>query len=737
MRRTENKIGMNHLNSLQLSEYRSLLRILRPAFSEGEIARIKQVIRFLHQSVSEKSEDLVEKSFNQALSVASVVAGDIGLGTHSVIAALLYKAAELHIVSEHDIKNLGGDKCAELVEGLIRISSFEMQPSAGQAENFRQLLLALAADIRIILIKLAERLVVMRSMDKEDLPFRLRLAWEAFNLYAPLAHRLGLYNLKSEMEDIAMKHSDPENYFLIEQRLRETSRKRTRLIREFITPIENELTAQGFRYEIKSRTKSVWSIWNKMKKQQVSFDEIYDVFAIRIIIDSEPKNEKSDCWRVYSIVTDLYQPNPQRLRDWISVPKSTGYESLHTTVIGPGGTWVEVQIRTRRMDDIAEKGFAAHWKYKGVRDDNSLDQWLGKVRELLEMPAADASEILDELQRNPLNEEVFVFTPKGDLRKFPQGATVLDFAFDIHTQVGCSCMGAKVNGKNVPIRYVLRNGDKVEILQGKSQKPKPDWLDFVVTTKAKTRIRQYLKEEVVREAEHGKELLMRRMKNWKVDYNDENIRKLLDHYKLKTSSDLFYRISVHEIDLAEVKNILTRREEPETVAEPLQPAVPAETVTVPQTRSEDFLVIDDKIKNVDYRLAKCCSPVPGDEIFGFVTVSEGIKIHRINCPNARQLLQKYGYRVVKAHWKYPEGTGYFEAVIRITGIDELGVINKLTDVISRDLRVNMRSLSIDAKEGIYEGFVRVMVRDKIHLNELIHRLAKVKGVLTVSRVEGM
>lgn len=737
MRRTENKIGMNHLNSLQLSEYRSLLRILRPAFSEGEIARIKQVIRFLHQSVSEKSEDLVEKSFNQALSVASVVAGDIGLGTHSVIAALLYKAAELHIVSEHDIKNLGGDKCAELVEGLIRISSFEMQPSAGQAENFRQLLLALAADIRIILIKLAERLVVMRSMDKEDLPFRLRLAWEAFNLYAPLAHRLGLYNLKSEMEDIAMKHSDPENYFLIEQRLRETSRKRTRFIREFITPIENELTAQGFRYEIKSRTKSVWSIWNKMKKQQVSFDEIYDVFAIRIIIDSEPKNEKSDCWRVYSIVTDLYQPNPQRLRDWISVPKSNGYESLHTTVIGPGGTWVEVQIRTRRMDDIAEKGFAAHWKYKGVRDDNSLDQWLGKVRELLEMPAADASEILDELQRNPLNEEVFVFTPKGDLRKFPQGATVLDFAFDIHTQVGCSCMGAKVNGKNVPIRYVLRNGDKVEILQGKSQKPKPDWLDFVVTTKAKTRIRQYLKEEVVREAEHGKELLMRRMKNWKVDYNDENIRKLLDHYKLKTSSDLFYRISVHEIDLAEVKDILTRREEPETVAEPLQPAVPAETVTVPQTRSEDFLVIDDKIKNVDYRLAKCCSPVPGDEIFGFVTVSEGIKIHRINCPNARQLLQKYGYRVVKAHWKYPEGTGYFEAVIRITGIDELGVINKLTDVISRDLRVNMRSLSIDAKEGIYEGFVRVMVRDKIHLNELIHRLAKVKGVLTVSRVEGM
>jgi len=737
MRRTENKIGMNHLNSLQLSEYRSLLRILRPAFSEGEIARIKQVIRFLHQSVSEKSEDLVEKSFNQALSVASVVAGDIGLGTHSVIAALLYKAAELHIVSEHDIKNLGGDKCAELVEGLIRISSFEMQPSAGQAENFRQLLLALAADIRIILIKLAERLVVMRSMDKEDLPFRLRLAWEAFNLYAPLAHRLGLYNLKSEMEDIAMKHSDPENYFLIEQRLRETSRKRTRFIREFTTPIENELTAQGFRYEIKSRTKSVWSIWNKMKKQQVSFDEIYDVFAIRIIIDSEPKNEKSDCWRVYSIVTDLYQPNPQRLRDWISVPKSNGYESLHTTVIGPGGTWVEVQIRTRRMDDIAEKGFAAHWKYKGVRDDNSLDQWLGKVRELLEMPAADASEILDELQRNPLNEEVFVFTPKGDLRKFPQGATVLDFAFDIHTQVGCSCMGAKVNGKNVPIRYVLRNGDKVEILQGKSQKPKPDWLDFVVTTKAKTRIRQYLKEEVVREAEHGKELLMRRMKNWKVDYNDENIRKLLDHYKLKTSSDLFYRISVHEIDLAEVKNILTRREEPETVAESLQPAVPAETVTVPQTRSEDFLVIDDKIKNVDYRLAKCCSPVPGDEIFGFVTVSEGIKIHRINCPNARQLLQKYGYRVVKAHWKYPEGTGYFEAVIRITGIDELGVINKLTDVISRDLRVNMRSLSIDAKEGIYEGFVRVMVRDKIHLNELIHRLAKVKGVLTVSRVEGM
>lgn len=737
MRQIENKIGMNYLNSHQLSEYRSLLRILRSGFSEGEIARIKQVIRFLYQAVSAKSEEVVEKSFNQALTVASVVAGDIGLGTHSVIAALLYKASDLRIITDHEVRNLGGDKCAELVEGLIRISSVEMQPSVGQVENFRQLLLALAADIRIILIKLAERLVVMRSMDREDLTFRLQLAWEAFNLYAPLAHRLGLYNLKSEMEDIAMKHSDPDNYFLIEQRLRETSRKRTRFIKEFIAPIENELTAHGFQYEIKSRTKSVWSIWNKMRKQQVNFDEIYDVFAIRIIIDSEPQNEKSDCWRVYSIVTDLYQPNPQRLRDWISVPKSNGYESLHTTVIGPGGTWVEVQIRTRRMDEIAEKGFAAHWKYKGVRDDNSLDQWLGKVRELLEMPAADATEILDELQRNPLNEEVFVFTPKGDLRKFPKGATVLDFAFDIHTQVGCSCIGAKVNGRNVPIRYIMRNGDKVEILQGKSQKPKPDWLDFVVTTKAKTRIRQYLKEEVVREAEHGKELLMRRMKNWKIDYNDENIRKLLDHYKIKTSSDLFYRISVNAIDLAEVKDVLTRVEETETPSEPVQPVVSSESITVQQGRSEDFLVIDDKIKNVDYHLAKCCSPVPGDEIFGFVTVREGIKIHRINCPNARQLLQKYGYRVVKAHWKYPEGAGFFEAVIRITGIDELGVINKLTDVISRDLRVNMRSLSIDAKEGIYEGFVRVMVRDKNHLNELIHRLAKVKGVLTVSRVEGM
>jgi len=728
---------MNYLNSHQLSEYRSLLRILRSGFSEGEIERIKQVIRFLYQSISGKSEEVVEKSFNQALTVASVVAGDIGLGTHSVIAALLYKASDLRIITDHEVRNLGGDKCAELVEGLIRISSVEMQPSAGQVENFRQLLLALAADIRIFLIKLAERLVVMRSMDREDITFRLQLAWEAFNLYAPLAHRLGLYNLKSEMEDIAMKHSDPDNYFLIEQRLRETSRKRTRFIKEFIAPIESELTAHGFQYEIKSRTKSVWSIWNKMKKQQVNFDEIYDVFAIRIIIDSEPQNEKSDCWRVYSIVTDLYQPNPQRLRDWISVPKSNGYESLHTTVIGPGGTWVEVQIRTRRMDEIAEKGFAAHWKYKGVRDDNSLDQWLGKVRELLEMPAADATEILDELQRNPLNEEVFVFTPKGDLRKFPKGATVLDFAFDIHTQVGCSCIGAKVNGRNVPIRYIMRNGDKVEILQGKSQKPKPDWLDFVVTTKAKTRIRQYLKEEVVREAEHGKELLMRRMKNWKIDYNDENIRKLLDHYKIKTSSDLFYRISVNAIDLAEVKDVLTRVEETETPSEPVQPVVSSESITVQQGRSEDFLVIDDKIKNVDYHLAKCCSPVPGDEIFGFVTVREGIKIHRINCPNARQLLQKYGYRVVKAHWKYPEGAGFFEAVIRITGIDELGVINKLTDVISRDLRVNMRSLSIDAKEGIYEGFVRVMVRDKNHLNELIHRLAKVKGVLTVSRVEGM
>jgi len=730
---------MLQLDPVQKSEYRKLLKLIHPVLPVQDVLRVKNAVRSLYNAVETLSEHEKDEVFTGAISIASTVSEDVGLGASSVIAALFYRAVERGYMNLEQIRTDQGNKPAELIQGLLQISGLEMQTADDQAENFRQLLLTMAADVRVILIKLAERLIIMRGMNNLDLSTRLNISWEAFNLYAPLAHRLGLYNLKSELEDLAMKNTDPENYTLIDEKIKETARKRNRFIKEFTVPIEKELENHGFSFQIRSRTKAIWSIWNKMKKQQVDFEEVYDVFAIRIILDSEPKKEKEDCWRVYSIVTDLYQPNPLRLRDWISIPKSNGYESLHTTVIGPGGTWVEVQIRTRRMDEIAEKGFAAHWKYKGVKDDKNIEDWLLKIREMLGSTGqGDTTGILDEFRMNPLNKEVFVFTPKGDLKKFPKGATILDFAFDIHSQVGSNCVGAKVNGKNVPIRYVLQNGDRIEIIQSKAQKPKTDWLNYVVTSKAKSRIKQYLKEEIVKEAENGKEILMRRFKNWKIEYSDENIRKLLTAYKLKTAADLYYRISTEQVDLGEIKEMLTTTSQPAENKIPQPDESPAQEAPTPSlSHTDDFLLIDEKLENIDYKLAKCCTPIFGDEIFGFVTVNDGIKIHRINCPNARQLLERYGYRVVKAKWANPDSDAYFETVLRITGVDEIGVVNRLTDVISRDLKVNMRSISLESGDGLYEGTLRVLVKDKNHMEVLIHKLLKVKGVLSAVRLDNL
>ncbi len=486
--------------------------------------------------------------------------------------------------------------------------------------------------------------------------------------------------------------------------------------------------------EIKGRPKAISSIWRKMKKQKVEFEEVYDKFAIRIIIDTPQKREKADCWRVYSVITDYYQPNPERLRDWISIPKSNGYESLHTTVVVPGGEWVEIQIRTARMNEIAEKGLAAHWKYKGIKGQAGIDQWIEKVREALGSSDADANNLIEDLKLSQFSKEIFVFTPNGDLKKFPENATVLDFAFDIHTDVGSTCVGAKVNGKNVPIRYILKNGDKVEILRSKNQKPKIDWQNVVVTSKAKGKIRLALKEEKHKEAENGKEILKRRFRNWKIDFDDISVRKLIQHYKYRDAIDLYFDVATEKVDLLEIKELLTTVKKPlEQKSGKIEDEAVERLVIHAKQETSDFLVIDEKLANIDYKLGKCCNPIHGDSIFGFVTISAGITIHRKSCPNAQQLLSRYAYRVVKARWNHSENSSFFPVTLQVTGIDDLGIVSNISDVISKDLQVNMRAIAIDSNDGMFEGSITLFVKDTQHLEALIRKLKRVKGIMNIRR----
>jgi len=529
---------------------------------------------------------------------------------------------------------------------------------------------------------------------------------------------------------------EQEEYNSISEKLKASTQRRNRFIKEFIKPLQEDLEQERFRAEIKGRPKAISSIWRKMKKQKVEFEEVYDKFAIRIIIDTPLKKEKADCWRVYSIITDHYQPNPERLRDWISVPKSNGYESLHTTVVVPGGEWVEVQIRTARMNEIAEKGLAAHWKYKGIKGQAGIDKWIQRVRETLENTEMDASNLMEDLKLSQFSKEIFVFTPNGDLKKFPENATVLDFAFDIHTDVGASCAGARVNGKNVPIRYSLKNGDKVEILRSKNQKPKMDWLNVVVTSKAKGKIKQALKEAKLKEAEHGKEILKRRFRNWKVEFDDTSIRKVIQHFKYRDAIDLYFDVATEKVELLQIKELLTSSEKPaETKVEKIEEEVVDRLIKTASRESGDFLVIDEKLANIDYKLAPCCNPILGDAIFGFVTISSGISIHRTNCPNAQQMLSRYGYRVVKARWNSSDKVAFFPVTLRITGMDDLGIVSNISDVISKDLQVNMRSISIDSDDGMFEGSITLFVKDTQHLEALARKLKKVKGVLNIKRLD--
>ena len=716
-----------------LTGYRALLHAAKNTVATEDNDKIRKALDLAVQACGDKIIITGEPEILHALSVAKIIAGEMGLGLTSIITALLHDSYNNLNLAPNLLEKEFGKKVVEILDGFSRITSIDSMQSSYQAENFRKLLLSLADDVRVILIKLVERLEYMRNLDRVPEKEQLPLASETYFLYAPLAHRLGFYNIKSEMEDLAVKYLEPEQYNFVECRLKQTTASRNKLIRDFSIPLKEKLDKQGFKFTIKSRTKSIHSIMLKMKKQGVEFEEVYDLFAVRIIIDSDNENEKSDCWRAYSIVTDIYQPNPSRLRDWISVPKSNGYESLHTTVVGPRGKWVEVQIRSFRMDEIAEKGLAAHFKYKGIKGEGGLDTWLSKMREILESSEKEDNSFMDQVRSGLYTDEVFVFTPKGDLRQLPAGATVLDFAFDIHTAVGATCVGAKVNGKNVTIKHVLQNGDHVSIIRSKNQKPKQDWLSFVVTTKAKTKIRLVLNEEKTKAAAEGKEILMRRLKNWKIAYGDTVIQKLLNFYSLKTSQDLYYLISTEKIELLDIKDVLQKEEANESNVP--APAIPEKEPKEPTvSQYSDYLVIENRVEGLDYKLAKCCNPVFGDSVFGFVTISEGIKIHRTNCPNAQNMMARYPYRVVAARWSQSKNSPSFIAAIKITGVEDIGMVNKIADVISEHKAI-VRNFSYNMEDGLFEGILNIMVPNNNVLHGIIRKVQSIKGILKASRID--
>ena len=665
------------------------------------------------------------------LELARVTASAIGLGLPAVISALLSGVRE-GTEAWSSIDTLKDPSIKQVIKGLSRVTALKGRDFTGQAENFRKLLLSLADDGRVILIALAERLLVMRRLDWLPEKERLPVASETYFLFAPLAHRLGYYNIKSEMEDLAMKLMEPEEYDGIEARLKQTTTSRNRLIREFSEPVAEKLDSMGIRYELKSRTKSIHSIWQKMKRQGVAFEEVFDIFAIRIIIDTDPAHEKSSCWQVYSVVTDLYQPDPSRMRDWISVPKTNGYESLHTTVVTPAGRWVEVQIRTRRMDEIAEKGLAAHFRYKGIKGEGGLDAWMAQMREVLGTVEKEGSDFLGDIRPGLYADEVFVFTPKGEVRQLPVGATLLDFAFDIHTEVGSKCIGGKINGRNVQLKQKLQNGDHVSVITSSKQTPKRDWLSFVITNKARTKIKQALNEEKFRLAADGKEMLTRRLKNWKIPYGDATVVKLLTEYGFKTSQDLYFSIAIGETDLLQIKKVLLRTEEQpeETTARTPEQHPQEETGTV-----GDYLVINEKVEGLDYKLAKCCNPVFGDRIFGFVTVLEGIKIHRATCPNADFMISNFPYRVVRARWTRLDSARGFLAQIRLTGVENLGIVSRITEILTEYKGVAVKNFTYSMNNGLFEGRIELLVPNINILYSIIKKVQSVKGITRVTRVD--
>jgi len=732
-----------------IKRYRNLLKACKPNTNLEDKKQIRKAFNLAVEAHKDMRRKTGEPYIYHPIATALISASEIGLGTTSVVCALLHDVVEDTEYTLSDIRGLFGEKVAKIIDGLTKISEiFDHNSPSMQAENFRKMLLTLSDDVRVILIKLADRLHNMRTLEAMPHQKQLKISYETLYLFAPLAHRLGLYAIKSELEDLALKFTEPEIYENISIKIKETEKARTRFITSFINPIKKELVSQNIDFTITYRTKSVNSIWEKMKKKEIPFEEVFDLFAIRIVVDPPSEQEKAECWKIYSIVTDFYRPNPDRLRDWISNPKANGYESLHTTVMSSSGRWVEVQIRSKRMDEIAEKGYAAHWKYKDENSNESgLDDWLKKIRELLKSPEGNALDFLDDFKLNLFADEIFIFTPKGELKTLPIGSTSLDFAYNIHSKIGDTCIGAKVNHRLVPLNHKLKSGDQVEIITSSKQKPKEDWLSYVITAKAKTKIKAALKEDTRKLAEEGKEILMRKFKQLKLEFNNVNISKLLNFYKIPNSQELYCQVESGKIGLREIKAFIQEKDRAKWLkylTSPfsrltgkekegeVKPAVP--DIATQLKNKQDTLLIGDNMDKLEYTLSPCCNPIPGDDVFGFVTINEGIKIHRSNCPNAMNMLSKYAYRTIKAKWTHNESIAFL-AGIKIIGIDKMGIVNNITKVISNDLDVNMRSISVDSDAGTFVGIVMLYVHDTKHMHELIKNLKKVEGVQQVFRID--
>lgn len=723
----------------EYARYEQLKAFCRLTWDEPALNRLDEAFQFARNVIGDKRFKTGESILEHSVEVAEIIAREIGLEPDSVITGLLhnimYAGLERQVTREELEKNFG-HSVFSILEGMSKINALGTDTVELHPENYRKLLMALAGDVRVILVKTADRLQVMRTLDIYDADSRHRLVNETSHLYAPLAHRLGLYAINSELLDLCLKYQNPAGYQYVVDRLRETRTERENFVAEFVKPVEKILKDRGFTFSMKARTKSVNSIWNKMQKKRVSFDEVMDLFAIRVILDSKPENEKADCWTVYSVVTEQYQANPERMRDWITIPKSNGYESLHATVMGPKGRWVEVQIRTKRMDEVAEKGLAAHWKYKGGKGNTGFDEWLAGIREILENPDLNVVDFIDHFSLDIYKDETFVFTPKGDLRKMPSGATLLDFAYEIHSQLGDKCVGGKVNGKKVTLKYKLKNGDQVTIETSNNQKPKMDWLDFLVTSKAVSRVKASLNEEKRNLAEQGREILLRKFKNWKLELNDEAIRKMLKKYEFKLAMDFYCDVATGKIDPLEIKSLIVEKPEEETTRKKVEELLPGNTIQeFSFDGGDDYLVIDNNLKNINYKLARCCNPVFGDSIFGFVTISEGIKIHRTSCPNAPQMKERFPYRVIKAKWKETTSPGAFLTTLHVSGTDEVGIVSEISHIIAKDTGARLRSINIDSNRGRFEGILKLSVYNLDHLEFLIHKMKKVKGVVSVTRGE--
>jgi len=722
-----------------LRQYRGLLKELKPKLKPGD----KELLRTAFEIAAEAHKTMRRKSGEpyilHPLAVARICVEEIGLGIRSTICALLHDTVEDTDITLQDIQREFGAEITKIVDGLTKISTVMDTNTSQQAENFKKILLTLTDDPRVILIKLSDRLHNMRTMDSMKREKQLKISSETVYVYAPLAHRMGLYGIKTEMEDLAMKYLEPDTYKYIAQKLNDTKRERTRFINDFIRPLKDKLEKADFNFEIHGRPKSIHSIWNKMKKKGVSFEEVYDLFAIRIIVDSPTEKEKEDCWKVYSMITDEYNPSPERLRDWLSNPKSNGYEALHTTVMGPQGKWVEVQIRTKRMNEIAEKGLAAHWKYKeGATDESRFDKWFSQIREALSNQDSNSLDFLQDFKTSFLAEEIYVYTPKGDIKMLPIGATALDFAFGVHTAVGSRCIGAKVNHKLVPIGHKLRSGDQIEIITSAKQKPSQEWLNLVVTSKAKQKIKDTLKEEKRKVAEDGKYILQKKLEAIGGMMTQHNIEELATFYKVNSSLDLLYDIAVKKIDLKELKEFTASGDRlfaPKPVKVEAEEKIETDhTARAYNKKDAELIIFGESSDKIMYTLANCCKPIPGDDVFGFVTTGEGLKIHRTNCPNAARLMSNFGHRVVKTKWAKNKEISFLTG-LKIVGLDDVGVIHKITNLISGEMKFNISAMTIEAKDGIFMGNLKIFVHDKDELDELCNQLLALPGIEKVERYD--